>query len=263
MLIRCFSDLHIEFWSATKLKDQLSIVVPFLDTDKETVVVIAGDLGLFHHPEVWTKILSLLSKRFKAIIYVAGNHEFYHNDWIDNFAIRKISLPKNVYLLENQCVFVDDICFIGATLWSKFDLEDDMLIRHAERSINDFHCIKWKDGKRFTPEDSTRLFTLSSEYIFNKLKEVKDSVRKTVVVTHHGCSYKSVHPRFAGDLLNSVFVSDLDEPIITNGPDIYVHGHVHNSFDYMLGNTRVITNPYGYKNRDENYEYNKELVIEI
>ena len=31
------------------------------------------------------------------------------------------------------------------------------------------------------------------------------------------------------------------------GPDLWVHGHTHDSFDYVLGWTQVVVNPYGYQ----------------
>ncbi len=51
------------------------------------------------------------------------------------------------------------------------------------------------------------------------------------------------HPRFAGTLLNAAFVSDLT-PLIEKA-DLWIHGHVHDSFDYEIGDTRVIANPRG------------------
>jgi predicted phosphodiesterase len=58
-------------------------------------------------------------------------------------------------------------------------------------------------------------------------------------------------------------MTDLSNEIIDRGPDLWVHGHTHNSFDYMLGKTRVIVNPYGYKDVEINPQYNKDLVIEL
>ena len=262
MLIRCFSDLHTEFWNSKHLEDQLNIVVPFLDTDKETFAVIAGDLGLFHRQEVWLKVIGLLGKRFNSVIFVAGNHEFYNNDWIDKFSIKKISLPKNVYLLENQCAVSAEYVFVGATLWTDFD-NDEFVMRTAERGMNDFRIIKYKDGTRFTPEDSINLFKESKRYIFDKIALAKRNGSKVVVVTHHAPSPLSITPRFKGDILNSAFMSDLTEKIEVNGPDLWLHGHMHSSVQYTIGDTRVINNPYGYKDQEVNPKYDPKLVIEI
>jgi predicted phosphodiesterase len=131
MLVRLFSDIHAEFWQPNKIPRILEMVVPPLPTDKETVALVAGDIGLAHRQETWLKVVSLLAKRFRVVIYVEGNHFFYHNEIIDH------------------------------------------------------------------------------------------------------------------------------------GPDLWVHGHTHNSFDYSLGKTRVVVNPYGYKDVEVNPQYDRQLVIEL
>jgi Icc-related predicted phosphoesterase len=68
----------------------------------------------------------------------------------------------------------------------------------------------------------------------------------TVVVTHHGPQWLSVHPRYRADLLTAAFVSDLSALIMDFQPNLWVHGHVHSSFDYSVGQTRVLCNPHGY-----------------
>src|ERR1039457_3269943 len=81
MLVRPFSDIHAEFWPANKIDHFLGTVVPALSTDKETIALVAGDIGFAHRQETWLKVISLLAKRFQAVIYVEGNHFFYHNDF--------------------------------------------------------------------------------------------------------------------------------------------------------------------------------------
>jgi len=58
-------------------------------------------------------------------------------------------------------------------------------------------------------------------------------------------------------------MTDLSNEIIDQGPDLWVHGHTHNSFNYMLGKTRVVVNPYGYKDVEVNPQYDRNLVIEL
>lgn len=89
-------------------------------------------------------------------------------------------------------------------------------------------------------------------------------------MTHHGPHRNSVHPRYEDDPLNAAFVSDLTN--LMSGVDLWVHGHVHDSFDYMVGTCRVVANPRGYARqaglnaqtaRDLTYEnpnFNWELV---
>ena len=61
--------------------------------------------------------------------------------------------------------------------------------------------------------------------------------------------------------MNGAFVSDLSEVIERREPDLWVHGHVHDSFDYQVGRTRVVSNPKGYEH--ENPSFVPGLVVEV
>lgn len=48
--------------------------------------------------------------------------------------------------------------------------------------------------------------------------------------------------------------------------DLWVHGHVHESFDYWIGRCRVVCNPRGYPGRAgqaENARFDPNYVVEI
>jgi hypothetical protein len=263
MLVRPFSDLHAEFWPANKIDRILGTVVPPLPTDKETVALVAGDIGLAHRQETWLKVMSILAKQFLAVIYVEGNHFFYHNDFFGRIQElkTKVSLPKNVHFLENEMVEINGVIFIGAMLWTDFLGKDFFKMQYARKNMNDFVLIKKPDGLRLLPEDTVDLFYESKSYIFGVLADAGD--KKTVVITHHGVSPLSIHEKFRGDSLNCAFMTDISNGIIDHGPDLWVHGHTHNSFDYALGKTRVVVNPYGYKDVEVNPQYAKQLIIEL
>jgi len=263
MLVRPFSDIHAEFWPQHKINRILGMVVPPLPADRETVALIAGDVGLAHRQETWLKALSVFSKQFLAVVYVEGNHFFYHNDFFGRIheLKNKLSLPRNVHFLENESVEIDNVVFVGATLWTDFQGKDFFKMQQARKNMNDFVVIKKPTGQRLLPEDTVDLFNESRKFIFDAIRDAGS--RKTVVVTHHGISTLSIHERFRGDSLNYAFMTDLSNEIIEHGPDLWVHGHTHNSFSYKLGKTRVIVNPYGYKEVEVNPQYNKNLVIEL
>lgn len=174
MLVRPFSDLHAEFWQANKIDRILGLVVPPLPTDQETVALVAGDIGLAHRQETWLKVVSLLAKRFLAVIYVEGNHFFYHNDYIGRIPELKIkvSLPKNVHFLENESVEINGVIFIGTMLWTDFLGKDFFKMQYARKNMNDFVVIKKADGTRLMPEETVDLFpeieTVHLRYIGNR-----------------------------------------------------------------------------------------------
>jgi hypothetical protein len=96
---------------------------------------------------------------------------------------------------------------------------------------------------------------------FSQIKATKAKNEKSVVMTHHCISPLSIHPQYAGNPLNAAFPSDLTKEVTENGPDLWLHGHTHHSFDYMLGSTRVVCNPYGYLYREENPNFDYRLKI--
>jgi len=68
-------------------------------------------------------------------------------------------------------------------------------------------------------------------------------------------------PRFATDPITGAFVSDLEDLLLTTSPALAVHGHVHNSCDYRVGQTRVLCNPHGYGTENPNFD--GALVVEV
>jgi hypothetical protein len=102
-------------------------------------------------------------------------------------------------------------------------------------------------------------------YIKLIVQEHKD--KKCVVVGHHAPSFKSVHEQYASQtLMNGGYASDLSE-FIMDHPQIklWTHGHMHQPFDYVIGETRVVCNPRGYENDgySENSGWNPNIVIEL
>lgn len=278
MKVRICSDLHCEFWDFNKFERLLNMRLPELPTDKESVLVIAGDSGTFkHYPSTLKPLFNLVAQRFNKVIVVYGNHEWYHTDiwgeekkfWEDK------KLPENVHILQNDYLIIDDVVFIGATLWTSFNDRDFLAMSHGRDSMNDYQCIRLSYdhdatgpysspySKRITPEMTVDVHEKSKAYILKAVGlDVFESLKK-VVVTHHMPSEQSVPARFSGDLLNYAFFTELGNEIAHKGPDIWVHGHTHDSKDYMIGETRIICNPFGYHAQCENKEYNPTLILEL
>ena len=84
-----------------------------------------------------------------------------------------------------------------------------------------------------------------------------------VVITHHAPSKQSIEARQRESVLSAAYASNLDEFIETYQPDLWVHGHMHNSSDYKHGKTRVMCNPRGYEGYRPNSLFNPSLVVEV
>lgn len=240
MRLWVISDLHLEFG------------VPFvrpasLEAD---VLVCAGDLltkGVAPSIE-W------LANNIGAslpIIFVAGNHEFYGGSVQEGFrdARELAGRYPNIHLLENNAVDIDDVRFIGGTLWTDFRIlggDPQLAMTAAQSGMNDYRKIKFAKipYRKFRPIHAYRKYMETRAFIASELGKARG--RKTVVVTHHAPSIRSIPTEFRADPLSACYATDLESLIIEKRPDLWVHGHVHNTNDYIIGESRVVSNPRGY-----------------
>ena len=114
-------------------------------------------------------------------------------------------------------------------------------------------------AKGFNPANPSPTMHQQSRLFIDSV--LKADPIKTVVVTHHLPHARSIPPRFEGDLLNAAYASDLSAVIASGRPALWVHGHTHDSCDYMVGDTRVVANPRGYD--DENVRFDPALTLRV
>lgn len=264
MLVRYMSDIHLEF---------ASFSIPPMATDSETVLILAGDIGYFLHFEETdvTKLhLKSWCEKFKHVILVCGNHDYYNGsietinrmirEWIESESI------TNLHFLSRNSVIIEDVSFIGTTLWTDYDNNNQHAKDIARVSMADYKYIWSGDTSfRITPDDLLKIHQHDKMFIFDEHKKAYSQGLKTVVITHHLPSYKSVHPFYTSSPLNCAFASNLDNEIEHSDIDVWVHGHTHYCFDYILGNTKIKCNPRGYvfSNRVENMEFNPYAYFNI
>jgi Icc-related predicted phosphoesterase len=245
MRILVLSDLHNEFLRAPRL---------IAHQPQVDVVVLAGDIDLDCRGLEWAR------RTFDTrIVYVPGNHEFYNHDFdATRERMRTVADLLGIDLLDPGIVEIGDVMFIGATLWTDFNLfenpEREMAI--AMKQLNDFRIIKG-----FTPARSLRRHEEERAYIERELAKFRG--RRCVVVTHHLPSRQSVAERYRGDKLSAAFASNLDVIIEREQPRLWIHGHTHDGFDYRLGETRVVCNPHGYPDENENPGFDLRKVVEV
>ncbi|HED15834.1 MAG TPA: hypothetical protein ENI64_03285 [Gammaproteobacteria bacterium] len=247
MKLHILNDLHIEFEN---------FVPPATDAD---VVVLAGDIGVGLGGLHWAEA------RFadKPVIYVPGNHEFYHHDIALIDELRE-QAPEHIHVLNDDQVIIGGVRFLGSILWTDFALfgEADKFfaMQQARQQMTDFSIIQ-NHGRRYTPEDAIQLHTASRDWLAIMLAEPFDG--KTVVVTHHAPSSRSVHPVYAQDLLTPAFASNLEDLMDGDRVTLWLHGHMHESFDYDIFGTRVICNPRGYSPEALNPDFRPDFVVEV
>lgn len=252
MWLQIFSDLH-----ADVARPRPITVAPEVDA-----VIVAGDVC--EGAENGFARLRQIVPMQVPIIMVMGNHEYYRRHLASELASARQAAPLyGVHLLENDVVTLNGVRFVGCSLWTDYALFGDpqRAMLAAAHGLNDHRRIKWskQPWSRFRPQEAWGLHQQSRAFIETNLAEPFDGA--TVVVTHHAPHPGSIHSRYKSDLLTAAYVSDLTAVIEAGRADLWVHGHVHESFDYRVGATRVICNPHGYGT--ENGRFEPALVVEV
>jgi len=281
--IKLVSDLHLEF-SDVNIKNDEGCDVLILSGDIMVAqdlhdhpepsspidrAMAAGSQGLGRRQETaqrFRDFLKRVSFQFPHVVYVAGNHEFYHGKFVASLQHLRDECAKyhNVYFLERDTKEIDDVVFVGATLWTDCNKGDPLTLQALPHLMSDFRIIR-HDGHRYTKLRPSHIIERHSQtlgYFKSALTDHKD--RKVVVVGHHSPSHLSVHPRYANNhAMNGGYHSDLSEFILDH-PQIklWTHGHTHHPFDYMIGGTRIVCNPRGYEGYEET-GWNPNIVLEI
>ena len=159
MKIKVVSDLHLEF-SDVNIPNGENCDVLILSGD----IMIAQDLH--DHPEMdygmysnanladlgrrqavalrFRDFLKRVSFQFPHVIYIAGNHEFYHGRWVGSLIHLREECAKypNVYFLERDTKVIDDVVFVGGTLWTDMNKGDPITLHSVRDMMNDFNVIK-------------------------------------------------------------------------------------------------------------------------
>lgn len=268
MKIRLLSDLHAEGGFDRNL----------FKSQGEDVLVIAGDLHV-GVDNVWS-MLKRFADHQPNVVYVAGNHEFYRQEYYSTISkLRTFSLGTSIrflnadtvyytpnYLTSGGCLSItptaNAVAFIGAPLWTNFR-NNDLSKFHAKSRINDFNLIRttgqYYNQRPFTPDDAQELYNQQYGFIKHQYESIK---LKKVIVTHFLPADECVDMKYRGAstaMLNDYFANDLGNWISELEDTTWLFGHTHDNVDITIGTTRLIANPYGY---GKNYNY-KECLIDL
>lgn len=296
MKIAVASDLHLEFGD-----------LEFDNSQGAEVLVLSGDIlvarditqhdphnimGAEYRSNRYHNFMQRCCEQFAHVIYVMGNHEHYHHDFAKTESHLKdvFGYLKNLYILEREIKVINDVTFIGGTLWTDMNREDPLTLYHMRSMMNDFRIIENSnsmvsyrtyedvDGvadrnkpvfrervSKFSPENSVEEHKKMFQYIQVVTAFLGENPNKYVVVGHHSPSRLSTHEQYAHDtVMNGAYSSELDE-FIQDHPQIklWTHGHTHHNFDYMIGQTRVVCNPRGYHKHEAQAENWQLQTVEI
>lgn len=252
MIVQFASDLHLEF---TQNKEFLRThpVQP-----QGNVLLLAGDIVPFAVMDKHDDFFNYLADHFQATYWVPGNHEYYYFDLVAKCGTLNEKVRSNVSLVNNVSVQHENVRFIFSTLWSRISLANQWWI---ERGMSDFQVIKY-EGSHFTSGHFNELHDESLVFIKQELH--RNYTDKTVVVTHHVPTLLNYPVKHKGDVLNEGFAVELFDLIEDRGPDFWVYGHHHhNTPDFEIGKTKMLTNQLGYVKYNEHqfFNPNKSFIL--
>ncbi len=250
--IQYCSDLHLEFELNRKRIAKYPLEV------KGDILLLAGDVTPFAQMEQHHAFFDFAAQNYKATYWIPGNHEYYGADIAMRGQSFNEAIRDNVFLLNNTSVSLDDITLICSTLWSHISPANEWEIT---RAMSDFHLIRNGAGKLDIPA--------YNELHATCLKFIKEAVRKAgtkkkVVMTHHVPTFMNYPEKYRSSVLNEAFTTELHDYIENSGINFWLYGHTHsNTPDFKIGNTKLLTNQFGYVQHGENKHFNNAKVFTI
>jgi len=248
MKIQVLSDLHIEFENFK------------VNTSNSDIVVLAGDIHVGNKGVLW----ALENITDKPVIYVLGNHEFYGTAYprlVDS--LKKLTHDTNVKILENDIFTFNGVNFLGCTLWTNFELYGDARLAgyECQQIMSDYRKIRLSPQfSKLRSIDVASIHSQSIHWLKKQLASHQDATN--VIITHHGPSTLSLPDANSERVINAAYVSKLDNMLTDFKPALWLHGHLHNSSDYKVGDCRVVCNPRGYPG-ERNPGFIEDLVVEV
>jgi predicted phosphohydrolase len=248
MIIRYFSDLHLEFIKTNKIRK----FTENIQSGKDEVCILAGDIG---NPRQinYDFFMDFISKNFKKTFVIAGNHEYYSKtntmQETDDFMEKYFQKFDNISYLNNTYEQYENYCFIGTTLWSK--------ITNPTYEINDVCCIPNLDYIHYN-----RLNMMCVDFLEDALQKNQNCI----VITHHVPSDSLIDTKYKTQQMlpyNQWFCCNMDETIQKNTGKIkcWVYGHTHTSSNTRINNIPFICNPIGYPNENSNINLQETIFL--
>jgi hypothetical protein len=208
---------------------------------------------------------------------VPGNHEFYNIDnpkyqqrmctIADTLASLQAICDRlgNVFLLNQNTMIIDNVCFIGATLWTA--VPTSQAAQTIKDKLNDFTQIYLSEKEQLTPAQYNIFHITDRAFIEHHLKYFP--TLKKVVITHHAPSYlgtcdpsHEAIPDFnlSTNLEACTFASALGDLVAQS--DVWIFGHTHHCVNKLRGKCRFVANQRGYRD-SINLNYDPAFVFEI
>ena len=234
------SDLHIEYLDNPKASD-------FIKKSAD-ILVLAGDIGSLYKMDQLETFLRELSD-FQKILYIPGNHEFYIAKDIPpkpfNSLLRDLfDLEKrisNLIVMNCNSVIIDDVEFVGCTLWS--NLGDNFFPKYRVR-IYGFSNIVYQ--QQYDKNLQWLKRTLASSV-----------TKDRVVITHYPPVNLTNRDKFS-----YLYSNALEYLLKPSNMVIWNFGHIHVNYMYSKNTVLLITNQKG-RVKDQVKDYGRDFIITL
>lgn len=280
------SDLHLELVDTHQ--ERLAII-PKPSCD---ILLLAGDIYVGRRDD-FQNVIADISKHYKLVVYVPGNHEFYNG--ADEHNRRMVAMPMehikyhmidacnrlgNVIMLDvdggstDKIVINNDVVLFGDTFWTNIPPES---YPAAQYEMTDYIIIGRQDTydkgriRLLSPDVVSNLHDSARNRLAATMKEADDLHKQVVVLSHHAPSfaYRGPWTRRGADeqhYKGYYYASDMDE-FLTNPPlTAWFHGHTHTHVDKAtVHHTKVYSNARGY-DRDYNpatSAYKPSIIVDV
>jgi len=150
-------------------------------------------------------------------------------------------------------------------MWTTMKNRDPLVINACKSYMNDYNQIfKFHDSDGYytemlKPNDTAH----ECEITKLKLKEHWNTDKKKVLVTHHAPCSLSCDPRYTKTEVSYAYYEELGDILFDTNIQVAVHGHMHHKQEYLVGNTRVYSNPRGYFSYESSADEFDFKVIEV
>lgn len=251
MIIRYFSDLHLEFIKPNKINN----ILRKIGKAPNEVCVLAGDIGNPFHESNYIEFMNHMNANFKHTFVIPGNHEYYQKsktmNEVDDYLHETFKKYSNITYLNNSVKEYEGYTFIGTTLWSK--------ITNPSYEINDVYNIPNFDYIKYN-----RINRICVDFLEDV---VNTTNKKCIIITHHIPSQSLIDTKYLTEKMrpyNQWFYNDMDSFIESNQEKIscWIYGHTHTPRNERIHNIQFLCNPIGYPNENSKVDFNKKIILD-
>ena len=255
------SDLHIDSWDET-FSWEGKATAPY--------AVVAGDVSR-ERADI-RPVLEEISKNYLMTMYVDGNDE--HRWGLDNLGESYNTLKEdigeidNFIFLQDDCLVIDNVAFVGTNGWTCFDFADDNSYLDNKRWIEEQYKISMYAGQQIEA-----MAMSDAGFLCRTVKKLQThpDIKKIVMISHfvpdvrllkHDIHLSGTH--MLGCQGNSFITRCLEEDH-EKKIDTWCFGHYHSDVDSVIDDIRFVNNSRGRGGTEwcKPVYYPKRIKIEV